>query len=122
MSVNEIEKIVEEKAFCESGLEIMDALRRGKSSTNPKTGRWPLLDKNGRALIKNETYRPLTLLEKRWLKSLLSDPRIALFHPDESGLEDVEPLFYQKILCCLTNFQTAIRTRRNGISKFFRSS
>lgn len=40
VSVNEIEKIVEEKAFCESGLEIMDALRRGKSSTNPKTGRW----------------------------------------------------------------------------------
>lgn len=28
VSVNEIEKIVEEKAFCESGLEIMDALRR----------------------------------------------------------------------------------------------
>ena len=63
VSVNEIEKIVEEKAFCESGLEIMDALRRGKSSTNPKTGRWPLLDKHGRAFIKNETYRPLTLLE-----------------------------------------------------------
>ena len=41
VSVNEIEKIVEEKAFCESGLEIMDALRRGKSSTNPKTGTSP---------------------------------------------------------------------------------
>ena len=102
--MNEIEKIVEEKAFCESGLEIMDALRRGKSSTNPKTGRWPLLDKNGRALIKNETYRPLTLLEKRWLKSLLSDPRIALFHPDESGLEDVEPLFLPEDIVLFDQF------------------
>ena len=82
----------------------MDALRRGKSSTNPKTGRWPLLDKHGRAFIKNETYRPLTLLEKRWLKSLLSDPRIALFHPDESGLEDVEPLFLPEDIVLFDQF------------------
>lgn len=41
---------------------------------------------------------PLTILEKRWMKALLLDPRIRLFMPDmtglkENGLEDVEPLF-----------------------------
>ena len=36
---------------------------------------------------------PMTLLEKRWLKALLFDPRIQLFDPDISGLEGVEPLF-----------------------------
>ena len=36
---------------------------------------------------------PLTTLQKRWLKALLTDPRISLFYPDLVGLEDVEPLF-----------------------------
>ena len=33
------------------------------------------------------------MLQKRWLKALLNDPRIALFSPDTSGLEGIEPLF-----------------------------
>ena len=37
---------------------------------------------------------PVTTLEKRWLKSILTDPRIRLFGADiSSHLEDVEPLF-----------------------------
>ena len=36
---------------------------------------------------------PLTLLEKRWMKAMLLDPRIMLFEPDTAGLEDIEPLF-----------------------------
>ena len=36
---------------------------------------------------------PLTHLQKRWLKALLQDPRIALFQPDTAGLEEVEPLY-----------------------------
>jgi predicted DNA-binding transcriptional regulator YafY len=36
---------------------------------------------------------PLTTLEKRWMKTLLQDRRIALFSPEMAGLEDVEPLF-----------------------------
>ena len=35
------------------------------------------------------------MLQKRWLKALLSDPRIALFDPDTTGLEDVDPLYAQ---------------------------
>ena len=56
-------------------------------------GRWSLLDKEGKSILNNQVDRPLTILEKRWIKSLLSDPRIKLFQPDETGLEDVDPLF-----------------------------
>ena len=36
---------------------------------------------------------PLTLLEKRWLKSLSLDPRIQLFSISFDNLDDIEPLF-----------------------------
>ena len=39
---------------------------------------------------------PLTTLQRRWLKSLLTDKRIQLFDVDCSGLEDVEPLFSEE--------------------------
>ena len=81
----EIRKIVDEKAFGESNLTIPKELS--------DTGKWPLLNKEGRSVITRETYMPLTLLQKRWLKSLLLDPRINLFQPDIRGLEDIEPLF-----------------------------
>ena len=37
---------------------------------------------------------PMTLLERRWLKSMSLDPRVKLFDIDWSGLDDVEPLYY----------------------------
>lgn len=79
-----IREIVNEKAFSESVLTIPDSLKYGK---------WPLLNQEGEALIFSKPEMPLTLLQKRWLKSLLTDPRIQLFQPDEAGLEDVNPLF-----------------------------
>lgn len=88
ISLKDITRIVEEKAFDESNLTIPK-----KVSSN---GKWPLLDKDGRAIIKHKTYMPPTTLEKRWLKSLLLDPRIRLFNPSPKGLEDIEPLFLPK--------------------------
>lgn len=85
ISYAQICKIVEEKAFAESNGTIPTKLS--------SEGEWPLLDKKGMAIINKETYMPLTTLQKRWLKTLLSDPRIKLFNPDPKGLEDVEPLF-----------------------------
>lgn len=76
-------ELIREKAFAESALTIPAAL---------KSGAWPLLDARGSVLHHAPTM-PLTLLEKRWLKALLQDPRIALFAPDSTGLEDVEPLY-----------------------------
>ena len=85
ISKNEIRVIVEDIAFAESVVKIPDELSN--------TGECPLLDKDGKAITKRETYSPLTKLEKRWLKALLQDLRIQLFDPSEEGLEDVEPLF-----------------------------
>ena len=76
--------LVQEKAFAESVLTIPAAL---------KSGDWPLLDKNLAPVLRHKPTMPLTDLQKRWLKALLLDPRIALFAPDATGLEDVEPLY-----------------------------
>lgn len=84
VSEKRIREIVQEKAFGESMMTIPEALM---------DGRWPLLDTNGRSILKHEPQMPLTTLQKRWLKGLLADPRIALFEPSAEGLEDVEPLF-----------------------------
>ena len=77
-------KLVQEHAFGESGLSIPDGL----------TGeQWRLLHQDFTTPMMNEPTMPLTLLQKRWMKALLLDPRIQLFAPDSSGLEDVKPLF-----------------------------
>lgn len=78
--------LVREKAFAESALSIPAAL---------KSGDWPLLEAGRRTVIRHRPAMPLTILQKRWLKALLSDPRIALFDPDPAGLGDVEPLYKQ---------------------------
>ena len=79
-----IREIVEEKAFLESSLTIPDALR---------DGRWPLLRKDGSTPIRHAPERPLSTLEKRWLKAICADPRIQLFDPPVADLDDVTPLF-----------------------------
>jgi len=76
--------LVQEKAFAESALSIPASLRSGD---------WPLLDEDLHSVLHQQPTMPLTTLQKRWLKALLSDPRIALFQPDTTGLEDVEPLY-----------------------------
>lgn len=79
-----ITEIVQEKAFGESVLTIPAALKKGT---------WPLLRADNRTPIEHRPTVPLTTLQKRWLKTLLLDPRIALFSPSPAGLENVEPLY-----------------------------
>jgi len=79
-----ITQIINEKAFSESILIIWPAL---------KNEEWLLLNREWKTPIQKPPEMPLTTLQKRWLKALLTDPRIVLFAPDISGLEDVEPLF-----------------------------
>ena len=81
--------LVQEHAFGESLLTIPDGLKGEK---------WRLIHKDLSTPLEEEPSMPLTILEKRWMKELLLDPRIRLFMPDmtglkEIGLEDVEPLF-----------------------------
>ena len=77
-------ELIQDKAFAESTLTIPAALKKDA---------WPLLDSNLNSVIQSVPTMPLTLLQKRWLKALLQDPRIALFNPDPTGLEDIEPLY-----------------------------
>ncbi len=87
--------LVREHAFGESVLSIPDGL----------TGeRWRLLRQDLTTPLEKEPEMPLTLLEKRWLKALLLDPRIILFDPDPEGLEDVEPLFSPDMLVWYDRF------------------
>lgn len=84
ISNKRITEIVAEKAFSESILTLPPYL---------KNEEWLLLNRNLQTPIKKPPRMPLTLLQKRWLKALLADPRIALFRPDGTGLEGIEPLF-----------------------------
>ncbi|WPC39378.1 WYL domain-containing protein [Clostridium sp. JS66] len=88
-----ITSIINNNGFSESALYILPKLIHGD---------WQLLDeKNGKYISKlnGEVKRPLTLLEKSWLKAILSDKRIVLFLKQQEilhlrqYLKDVEPLF-----------------------------
>lgn len=76
--------IINRRAFAESMLSIPQAL---------ESGEWPLVTPDMKTPLQAEPKMPLTTLQKRWLKALLSDPRIRLFDVSEQGLEDVEPLY-----------------------------
>lgn len=99
LTTGKLTAIVQEKAFAESVLSIPAALQ---------SGAWPLLDSGYHTVLRGKPTMPLTTLQKRWLKALLSDPRIALFDPDMRGLEDVEPLYTQIPSSGLTSTQTEI--------------
>ena len=83
LTARRLGELVREKAFAESVLTIPTALQSGE---------WPLLDGMSTP-HRHSPHRPLTTLERRWLKALLLDPRIRLFDPPTAGLEEVEPLF-----------------------------
>lgn len=76
--------IIREQGFEESILTIPQ---------NLEDQTWPLLEKDLTTPLGHKPERPLTTLEKRWMKALLSDPRIRLFDPPTEGLEDVQPLY-----------------------------
>ncbi len=80
----DLRKIILDSAFSESAMTILPALR---------SGRWPLLRKDLTSVLEKAPTMPLTLLEKRWLKSLTADPRLALFGISLPELDGVEPLF-----------------------------
>ncbi len=84
MDSRKLREIVRENAFAESGIDIPEALY---------SGRWPLLLPCNESVLYSAPEMPLTEIEKRWLKSLVEDPRAKLFDIDVRGLENVEPLY-----------------------------
>lgn len=80
-------EIVAETAFEESSLIMIPALKKQE---------WQLLDENLHTPLKHTPDMPLTILEKRWLKTILLDKRVKLFlEPvlENTELADVDPLF-----------------------------
>ena len=79
-----ISRIAEKMGFSESVLTI---------PANLQNGNWPLITSGCATQIHHIPPHPVTGLQKRWLKTLLLDPRIRLFGLTDDGLEDVRPLF-----------------------------
>ncbi len=92
---NEINNIINEKAFEESILNIAPAL---------EDERWQLILKDGTTPLKNAPSMPLTTLQKRWLKAVSLDPRIRLFSDDLPDFPDVEPLFTADDYCVFDSY------------------
>ncbi len=115
----DITDIVLDKAFGESIINLPAKI---------KSSNWGLLTDDLKTSIKNVPKMPLTTLQKRWLKAIMSDPRIKLFGIDMSGLEDVEPLYSQETFVYfdrysdgdpytdetyIRNFQTVLEALKN---------
>lgn len=89
LNKNLLHAVVAKHAFGESVLNIPQSL--GESN-------WYLLTEDFKTPLQHAPERPITLPEKRWLKALLSDPRLKLFGDFkdlEASLQDVTPLFTQ---------------------------
>lgn len=94
LAKGEMDEFIRKHGFLESSLFLLPRLT---------DNRWPLFDKTENGLfvsrLKNPAKQPLTLLQKSWLKALLSDARIKLFFKDQeltllmASLEETAPLF-----------------------------
>lgn len=84
LTEQKMKEICDEKAFSESFLEIIPALKEEK---------WKLITPDLKAPLKNPPTMPLTDLQLRWLKAISLDKRIRLFNVNTEFLKDVEPLF-----------------------------
>ena len=94
VSKQEILDITERLGFAESGLTVPDKLI---------SGQWAFLDEAETgdyiSRLDHAPHMPLTLLQKRWLKTMLLDKRIRLFLDDAAltelaaSLKDITPLW-----------------------------
>ncbi len=76
ISITEIKEICDRHAFEYSFIAIEKKLLNGD---NPD---WPFL-KDREFHFKHIPHRPTSLLEKRWLATILKDPRVQLFLPED---------------------------------------
>ncbi len=89
-AVKDIRPVIQKYAFSESLLAIEPAITEE---------RWQVIRADGVTAIHNSPSRPMSTLEKRWLKAISLDPRIKLFDIDFSFLGDIEPLFTPEDYC-----------------------
>lgn len=110
VDLQSLRAVVEANAFSESAMTIIPALQEQ---------RWPLLTKGG-TLIKNVPQRSLTLLERRWLKSISLDPRVKLFG-DLEWEDNVEPLFRPEDFVVYDRYSDGDRFTSPGYVRCFRT-
>ena len=107
-----LRQIVRDTAFAESPLTIPNALT---------SGQWPLLNPDYSTPLYQEPSMPLTMLQKRWMKAILLDPRVQLFQPDTAGLEDIEPLFRPEWLVYFDRYTDGDDYENPDYIRFFRT-
>ena len=90
LSPEKLQQLISAEGYGDSLLQLLPAL---------KDGTWKLLTADLHTPLKHQPTLPLTMLQKRWLKTLLQDERLSLFLADEEldkqeqALKDVEPLY-----------------------------
>lgn len=108
---NELRRIVEERAFGESILNIEPSLAEG---------RWQLLKRDGTTPIQSVPSMPLTMIQKRWLKAISLDSRIRLFQDELIEFPDVEPLFTEEDIYIFDKYADGDNYRDGAYIKNFR--
>ncbi len=83
ITIPEIYQIIHAHCFGESGTTIPDKL---------KSGEWPFLKGNTSVLTHVPRF-PTTTLERRWLATILADPRVQLFLTEEMPAMPDTPLW-----------------------------
>lgn len=128
LSQEEIEEnIVKKKTFKETHL------CNGFFENNSNKNIWTKLtqkNKDGKyeTRLEHIPEKPLTILEKRWLKSILSDPKMKLFFSDTEQLKnklpflnDVEPLYSSDTFVYYDQHSNADPYEDSNYQEFFRN-
>lgn len=84
LTEKDITEIVENEAFGESILNLPAKI---------KSDGWGLITSDLKTPIKHKPRMPLTLLQKRWLKTIMDDPRFELLEEKPQNIDNIEPLY-----------------------------
>lgn len=107
LTTKELDEIIRAKGFDESSLQVLPSLQNKRSSwflLREENGNWLPVTQHSPEFIQ-------TTLERRWLKTVLTDPRLMFFmEPNEIAdlnlqLEGVAPLFTLSSLTYFDQFQ-----------------
>ena len=106
--------IISEAAFSESFVHILD---------NIKSEQWQVITKDYKTPIQNKPKMPLTILQKRFIKTISADPRFKLFCDTElSELDDIEPLYSEEDFYYFDRIKDGDPYTDDGYIKNFRTA
>ena len=109
--IKEMRQIIAKHAFSESAVTIEQCIKDEK---------WQLITADGDTMIEHAPSVPLTLLEKRWLRAIMDDPRIRLFGDEFPDLSDTEPLFSQDDIIVFDKYSDGDPYEDENYVKIFR--